>query len=69
MLNENKLKKYKNLIASLLVLFFGILFLWQSLIYRIGTAEVMGPGYYPLILSTVLTAIGLSLLVKSVYEL
>ncbi|WEX74289.1 tripartite tricarboxylate transporter TctB family protein [Sinorhizobium numidicum] len=43
----------------------GLFFLWQSVSLDLGTAFRMGPGYFPLLLSVVLTLLGAIILVQS----
>ncbi|MBP1883883.1 tripartite tricarboxylate transporter TctB family protein [Sinorhizobium mexicanum] len=43
----------------------GLFFAWQSLGLDLGTAFRMGPGYFPLLLSCVLTLLGVVILVQS----
>ncbi|MDK1492096.1 tripartite tricarboxylate transporter TctB family protein [Sinorhizobium sp. 7-81] len=43
----------------------GLFFVWQSLTLELGTAFRMGPGYFPLLLSCVLTLLGAVILVQS----
>ncbi|WEX89928.1 tripartite tricarboxylate transporter TctB family protein [Sinorhizobium garamanticum] len=43
----------------------GLFFVWQSLSLELGTAFRMGPGYFPLLLSCVLTLLGAVILVQS----
>ena len=43
----------------------GLFFAWQALGLELGTAFRMGPGYFPLLLSVVLTLLGVIILVQS----
>ncbi|MQW87054.1 tripartite tricarboxylate transporter TctB family protein [Sinorhizobium saheli] len=43
----------------------GLFFAWQSFGLELGTAFRMGPGYFPLLLSAVLTLLGIIVLVQS----
>lgn len=43
----------------------GLFFAWQSFGLELGTAFRMGPGYFPLVLSSVLTLLGVVILVQS----
>ncbi|WP_026621156.1 hypothetical protein M728_004877 (plasmid) [Ensifer sp. WSM1721] len=43
----------------------GLFFAWQSFNLELGTAFRMGPGYFPLLLSAVLTLLGIIILVQS----
>jgi hypothetical protein len=54
----------KDTISGLLTILVGILFALVSWTYNIGTATNMGPGYYPLLLSILLVALGFLLLAK-----
>ncbi len=43
----------------------GVFFAWQSLGLELGTAFRMGPGYFPLVLSSVLILLGAVILVQA----
>lgn len=58
------LKSSKDFFAGVLFVAFGALFALGSLSYRMGTAARMGPGYFPLVLGCLLTALGLAVLVR-----
>lgn len=52
--------------AGILFILFGLFFGIQSLGLELGTAFRMGPGYFPLVLSAVLTAFGVLVLLNAV---
>lgn len=43
----------------------GLCFAWQAFNLELGTAFRMGPGYFPLVLSLILTLLGIVILVQS----
>jgi len=43
----------------------GALALWFDQDYRIGTAQAMGPGYFPFLIGLILIGLGLTNIVKS----
>jgi Tripartite tricarboxylate transporter TctB family len=57
-------KSTKDFYAGIVFVGFGALFALGSLSYRMGTAARMGPGYFPLVLGCLLTALGLAVLVR-----
>jgi putative tricarboxylic transport membrane protein len=55
---------------SILGLFFaviGCIALWIAIQYPFGTAGRMGPGYFPVIVSSLLALTGIGVLVRSIY--
>ncbi len=54
-----KIRNRKDFYAGLMFVFFGICFIVVSSHYKMGTLVVMGPGYFPYILGSILTVIGL----------
>ena len=59
-----KITSEKNLGTGLMMVVIAGAFAWKSFDYRLGTAAAMGPGYFPLILSTLLGIVGLAVLAK-----
>jgi hypothetical protein len=62
MANRSKLGRKGNqpdLLAGLIFIVIGALGLWAGRDLRMGTAAMMGPGYLPLIVSTLILLIGL----------
>ena len=55
-------------LAGLVFILFGLLFGVQSLGLEIGTAFRMGPGYFPLVLSGLLTLLGPGIAAKSAHD-
>ena len=49
----------QEVLAGLVIVGLGCFFLWFGLDYSFGTARRMGPGYFPVILSVGLIAMGL----------
>lgn len=61
-----KIDKRESL-SGLLILCFGSLVIFESLNYTVGSLLRMGPGYFPLVLGISLSAIGIVLLVRSIF--
>lgn len=53
-----KIKSQKDFFAGLMFMVAGIAFGWGATNYNIGEGARMGPGYFPLMLGILLTAIG-----------
>lgn len=51
-------KSRDDLLAALMFLVFGALFLMGSIEFDMGTGRKMGPGYFPMLLSLLLLALG-----------
>lgn len=49
----------KTIATSLFFIIVGSVFAYTSYNYNIGTLDNMGPGYYPLMFSLILIAIGI----------
>ncbi|WP_119460369.1 tripartite tricarboxylate transporter TctB family protein [Rhodospirillaceae bacterium SYSU D60014] len=58
----------KDLLAGLVFIAFGLAFGYASLGYDIGSALRMGPGYFPLFLSGILTVLGVVILVQGFFQ-
>lgn len=54
-----------NAVCGALFMVIGGLFVWQSLEYDLGTTLRMGPGYFPLVASSLLVLIGTVILIQS----
>ena len=54
-----KIKSQKDFFSGLVFMVVGIAFAWGATSYSIGEGARMGPGYFPLMLGVLLTAIGL----------
>lgn len=59
------LKNQKDFFAGLLFMFIGVSFAWGASKYSIGMAAHMGPGYFPLLLGALLTALGAVVVFKA----
>jgi hypothetical protein len=55
----------KDLAAGALFLAFGVAFLYFAQSYPLGTAQRMGPAYFPVVLSIVLIGIGLATMARA----
>jgi len=53
-----KIKSQKDFFAGLMFMAAGIAFAWGATNYSIGEGARMGPGYFPLMLGILLTAVG-----------
>jgi hypothetical protein len=54
-----KIKSQKDFFSGLMFMVMGVAFAWGATNYTIGEGARMGPGYFPLMLGVLLTAIGL----------
>ncbi|CAM5183993.1 Tripartite tricarboxylate transporter TctB family protein OS=Castellaniella defragrans OX=75697 GN=HNR28_000696 PE=4 SV=1 [Castellaniella defragrans] len=59
------IKNQKDFYAGAIFVLLGAAFGWGALSYRMGTSAHMGPGYFPLLCSVLLAAIGAVLCVRS----
>lgn len=55
----------KDLVAGALFISTGIIFLWIGKDYHFGTSRQMGAGYFPVVLSVLLIALGAIVFVKA----
>ena len=53
-----KIKSQQDFFSGLMFMTVGIAFAWGATTYNVGEAARMGPGYFPLMLGIVLTALG-----------
>jgi len=53
----------KDVFVGIFFVIFGLIFLILSLNYSMGTISSMGPGYFPLIISTFLILIGILIII------
>ena len=53
-----RIKSQKDFVSGLMFMAIGIAFAWGATNYTIGEAARMGPGYFPLMLGILLTALG-----------
>lgn len=60
-----KIKSHKDFVSGLLFLGIGVAFTWGATTYKIGVADRMGPGYFPLLLGILMTILGILITVKS----
>lgn len=60
------IKNRRDLFAGLLLSAFGVFFLVYSLQYPIGTVNLMGPGFFPMCVSVVLTMFGIVISFKNI---
>jgi Tripartite tricarboxylate transporter TctB family len=58
-------KAQKDFWTGLLFVGFAVAFLWIGQRYQFGSSSRMGPGYFPIVLGTLLLSVGLIVLVKS----
>jgi hypothetical protein len=56
----------KDLVSGLVFITIGLAFLWIGSDYRFGSSSQMGPGYFPVVLSILLTALGSTVAVRAV---
>jgi hypothetical protein len=60
-----KIKSQKDFFAGLMYLVIGGAFAWGATGYTVGKASRMGPGYFPLLLGSILALIGAVVLFKA----
>jgi hypothetical protein len=60
-----KIKSEKDFFCGLMFVVVGIAFAWASTNYKIGNGARMGPGYFPLLLGTLLALLGAVVIFKS----
>jgi hypothetical protein len=60
-----KIKSEKDFYSGLMFMAIGIAFAWGATTYTIGEGARMGPGYFPLVLGLLLTALGAFVLFKA----
>ena len=60
-----KIKSQKDFYSGLLFMGLGIAFGWGALGYKLGDAGRMGPGYFPLILGSLMTILGVVIAFKA----
>jgi putative tricarboxylic transport membrane protein len=58
----------KDLLTGLLFLTVGAIFGISSWQLSVGTSDEMGPGYFPLLISSVLVVVGMILIVKHLWK-
>lgn len=61
-----KIRNHRDFWAGILFIVTGILFMFLSRQYQLGTAAKMGPGYFPTILGGIMAALGLLTLLPSI---
>ncbi|MGD9869102.1 MAG: tripartite tricarboxylate transporter TctB family protein [Hyphomicrobiales bacterium] len=54
-----KIRNQKDFWSAVMFIIFGVLFMIWSTDYQFGTAQRMGPGYFPTVLGGMLVALGL----------
>ncbi len=60
-----RIKSQKDFFSGLLFLGIGVAFAWGATTYKVGVADSMGPGYFPLLLGVLMTIMGILITVKS----
>src|SRR5918993_1162884 len=60
-----RLRAEKDFYAGLLYVAMAGAFLWFGRNYKVGTAALMGPGYFPTVLAWLLAALGTASVLKS----
>ncbi len=60
-----KIKDYKDFYSGMMFLVIGVLSVWLSQSYNLGTSARMGPGYFPTVLGGILAVIGFLVALKS----
>jgi len=62
-----RIRHPKDFITGLMFLLFGAAAIFFAADYKIGSAAKMGPGYFPFALGALLAALGVALLLRSVF--
>ncbi len=60
-----KIKSQKDFFSGLMFMAVGVAFAWGATSYNMGTSARMGPGYFPLLLGTLLAVLGVVIAVKA----
>ena len=60
-----KIKSQKDFFSGLLFFGVGVAFTWGATTYKVGVADRMGPGYFPLILGILMTILGIAITFKA----
>jgi hypothetical protein len=60
-----KIKNQKDFFSGLLFMGLGIAFGWGALGYKLGDAGRMGPGYFPLLLGSLMAILGVVIVFKA----
>jgi len=60
-----KIKNQKDFFSGLLFMGLGIAFGWGALGYKLGDAGRMGPGYFPLLLGSLMAILGMVIAFKA----
>ena len=60
-----KIRSHKDFFSGLMFLGIGVAFVWGASTYRMGVADRMGPGYFPLILGILMTILGVLITLKA----
>lgn len=59
------IKSQKDFFSGLMFMVVGVTFAWGASTYNIGTGARMGPGYFPLVLGTLLAILGAAIVFVS----
>lgn len=60
-----KIRNGRDFVAGATMVVISLLFIWFGWELDVGNSFQMGPGYFPMMLSLLLTAIGISIIVQS----
>lgn len=60
-----RIKSQADLLSGVMFVVIGVVVWWAASQYRIGTAAVMGPGYFPRLLGGLLALLGLAVVAHS----
>jgi len=61
-----RIKNQKDFASGLMFMGIGLVFAVGTLFYDVGSASHMGPGYFPLLLGVLLTALGVAIALQAV---
>lgn len=57
----------KDILAGILFVVIGSIFLFISTSYKMGTTAAMGPGYFPMLIAILLIIFGVIIFIKSLH--
>jgi lysylphosphatidylglycerol synthetase-like protein (DUF2156 family) len=59
------IKSQKDFFFGFMIIGVGVAFTWGATTYKVGESANMGPGYFPLLLSTLMTILGVAITIKA----
>jgi len=62
----SRIRNHRDFWSAVMFVTFGLLFMGWSADYQVGTAQRMGPGYFPMVLGALLVGLGILVGVPSI---